>query len=201
MPLPHPPLLPPNRLQTQPVSPPRCPSLRLARRAVGSLDSAVGELGLDLEIEDRSLREVKRELRRRRGDDVSELSGITTGFSLVPSAALVEQIRQLRCYRWTCHFPVMILTLHWSQRSGGNADKCYAASAMLQCSRNGTSGCRAKRSLPYPVLLHPCKLNTPPFRRNPSSDDPSSSWAEIGWLMRMLAGEPSRPRCVPSTLR
>lgn len=85
---------------------PRLPSLRLlrllrldpldllVRETFGSGDAGACacacawacECRLDREKEERPLSEAKGELRRRRrGDETSGLSGITTGFSLVPS--------------------------------------------------------------------------------------------------------------------
>jgi hypothetical protein len=99
------------------VKPPRLSSLRLlrldpldllVREALGSEVAGAWacECRLDLEKEERPLSEAKGELRRRRpGDGTSGLSGMTTGFSLVPSpcvrllelpvvpGVLVEQIR------------------------------------------------------------------------------------------------------------
>lgn len=95
-------LPPPNRLQTQSVKP-RLPSLRLLRLdpldllvrdtfgsgvagACAGAWTGAWECRLDREKEERPLIEAKGELRRRRRPDgISGLSGMTTGFSLVPS--------------------------------------------------------------------------------------------------------------------
>jgi hypothetical protein len=84
---------------TQLVNPPLLPSLRLERRGawLDSCPSGVGERRGESrgesrlckeDKEERPLRVVRAELRRRRDLGCSGLSGMTTGLSLVPSLCL-----------------------------------------------------------------------------------------------------------------
>lgn len=92
-------MLLPNRFITQLVNPPLLPSLRLERRGawLDSCPSGVGERRGESrgesrlckeDKEERPLRVVRAELRRRRDLGCSGLSGMTTGLSLVPSLCL-----------------------------------------------------------------------------------------------------------------
>jgi hypothetical protein len=92
-------LLLPNLFMTQLVNPPLLPSPRLERRGVwvDSCPSSAGERGGESrgesrlckeDREERPLRVVRAELRRRRDLGCSGLSGMTTGLSLVPSLGL-----------------------------------------------------------------------------------------------------------------